>query len=122
MPRILVVDDEKDIRDILERFFTKKKYEVLTSESGEEAISLLEKEKIDAVLLDIRMPGMNGLDALRSMLKLRPDMPVIMVTGETDEEIAKSSLREGAFDYVMKPLNFDYLERTLHLKLAQKLL
>ncbi|MFQ5788957.1 MAG: response regulator [Acidobacteriota bacterium] len=121
MPQILVVDDEKEILDILTRFFTKKSYSVVTAETGEECLDILEKEKVDAVLLDIHLPGMSGLETLRRIHSTRPDLPVVMISAQDDEEVAKATLEEGAFDYVVKPLNFDYLERTVYLKLVQTL-
>ena len=121
MRRILVVDDDVEIRTLLSRFFTKKKYEVRTAETAEEAIAILEGEDMDAVLLDIVLPGISGLDALAKIRASWPDLPVVMVSGQHDEEIAKETLRAGAFDYVIKPLDFDYLERTVYLKLVERL-
>lgn len=122
MPRILVVDVEPEIRYLLRRFFTKKNYTVVTAETGAECLAILKKEEIDAVLLDFVMPGVTGLEALQKIQALHPDLPVVMVTSETDEDLAKTTLEQGAFDYVMKPMNFDYLERTIYLKLAERLL
>jgi len=121
MPRILVVDDEKEVRTLLSRFFTKKKYQVRTAETAEEAIRILERESMDAVLLDIHLPGMSGLDALSRIRARWPGLPVVMISGQGDEEVAKETLRAGAFDYVVKPLDFDYLERTIYLKLVERL-
>jgi len=121
MPRILVVDDEKEVRTLLSRFFTKKKYQVRTAETAEEAIRILESESMDAVLLDIHLPGMSGLDALSRIRARWPGLPVVMISGQGDEEVAKETLRAGAFDYVVKPLDFDYLERTIYLKLVERL-
>jgi len=121
MPRILVVDDEKEIRTLLSRFFIKKKYEVRTVETAEEAIRILGSESMDAVLLDIHLPGMSGLDALGKIRSSWPELPVVMISGQGDEEVAKETLRAGAFDYVVKPLDFDYLERTIYLRLAERL-
>ena len=121
MAQILVVDDEEAVRNLLSRFFTRKKYRVLTAETAEQAIAILEKQKVDAVLLDIELPGINGLEALRKIRASWPDLPVVMISGQSAEEVAKTTLKEGAFDYVVKPLNFDYLERTIYIKLAEKL-
>jgi len=121
MPRILVVDDEKEIRTLLSRFFTKKNYQVRTAVTAEEAIRILETESMDAVLLDIVLPGMSGLEALSRIRTRWPGLPVVMVSGQDDEEVAKETLKAGAFDYVVKPLNFDYLERTIYLKLVERL-
>lgn len=122
MARILVVDDEKDVCDILSRFFSEKGYETVTADTGEAALAILEKDKIDAVLLDIRMPGLSGMETLRRIKKQWPDLAVVMVSGENDEDIAKQTIQEGAFDYVLKPIQFDYLERTVYLKLVQELI
>ena len=122
MAQILVVDDEEAVRNILSRFFAKKEYKVLTADTSERAIAILEKEKVDAVLLDIHLPGLNGLDTLRKIRASWPDIPVVMISGQQDEDVAKAALEEGAFDYVVKPLDFDYLERTVYLKLVERLI
>ena len=121
MAKILVVDDEEQVRKLLSRFFVGKAYQVLTTETAERAIAILEKEKVDAVLLDINLPGTNGLEALRIIRASWPELPVVMISGQQEEDVAKATLEEGAFDYVVKPFNFDYLERTLHTKLVEKL-
>jgi len=121
MAKILVVDDEEDVRKLLSRFFVAKAYQVLTSETAEKAIAILENEQVDAVLLDINLPATNGLEALRKIRASWPELPVLMISGQQEEDVAKATLEEGAFDYVVKPFNFDYLERTIHLKLAEKL-
>jgi DNA-binding response OmpR family regulator len=122
MTRILVVDDEQDIRDVLTRFFTGKGYEVLTAESGEASLQTLEKEKVDAVLLDIRMPGLGGVETLRRIRNKWPALAVVMVSAEDDEDVARQTIQDGAFDYVVKPLELGYLERTLYLKLVHELI
>ena len=121
MAQILVVDDEEAVRNILSRFFAKKEYKVLTADTSERAIAILEKEKVDAVLLDIHLPGLNGLETLRKIRASWPDIAVVMISGQQDEDVAKAALEEGAFDYVVKPLDFDYLERTVYLKLVERL-
>ena len=121
MPRILVVDDEEEVRTILYRFFTKRSYEVRTTETAVEAMNILESETVDVVLLDIQLPGISGLEALRRIQTYWPDMPVIMISGQGDEAVARETLKAGAFDYVVKPLDFDYLERTVYWKLVERL-
>ena len=122
MAQILVVDDEEAVRNILSRFFAKKEYKVLTADTSERAIAILEKKKVDAVLLDIHLPGLNGLETLRKIRASWPDIAVVMISGQQDEDVAKTALEEGAFDYVVKPLDFDYLERTVYLKLVERLI
>ena len=121
MAQILVVDDEEAVRKLLSRFFAGKNYQVLTAETAEQGIVLLEKEKVDAVLLDINLPGTTGLEALRKIRASWPGLPVVMISGQQEEDVAKAALEEGAFDYVVKPLDFDYLERTIHMKLVERL-
>ena len=122
MAQILIVDDEEETLNILSRFFSAKKHSVRKASSGEEALGIIERDPIDAVLLDINMPGMDGLTALRRILAIKPDLPVVMVSGEGDEELAKSTLKEGAVDYVVKPPDFAYLEHTVYMKLAERMM
>jgi len=91
MAQILVVDDEEAVRNILSRFFTKKQYKVITAETSEQAISTLEREKVDAVLLDIQLPGLNGLETLRKIRATWPDVPVVMISGQQEEAVAKKA-------------------------------
>ncbi len=94
---------------------------VVTAASGKEGLEVIEREPVDAVLLDINMPGMSGLEALREIRRRKPDLPVIMITAESDREVAESAAKAGAFDYMVKPPDFDYLEQTLFVKLELRL-
>jgi len=119
MGRILVVDDEINVIRLLQKFLASKNYDVCTAADGSTAINKVRELKPQIVLLDILMPGMNGMDTLREIKKLEPDTVVIMVTAVSDDELAKSSLRLGAFDYITKPINLDYLETCLLVKMQQ---
>jgi DNA-binding NtrC family response regulator len=119
MGRILVVDDEINVIRLLQKFLTSKDYDVCTAVDGRMAIEKVRELKPQIVLLDILMPGMSGVDTLKEIKKLEPDTVVIMVTAVSDEEIAKNSLRLGAFDYITKPINLDYLETCLLVKMQQ---
>jgi DNA-binding response OmpR family regulator len=119
MGRILVVDDEINVIRLLQKFLASKNYDVCTAADGPTAIEKVRALKPQIVLLDILMPGMNGMDTLKEIKKLEPDTVVIMVTAVSDEELAKSSLRLGAFDYITKPINLDYLETCLLVKMQQ---
>ena len=119
MERILVVDDEAQIVRLLQKYFASKGYEVHTAGSGPEAIDRVIDVRPDVVLLDILMPGMGGLDALKEIKKIDPKIGVIMVTAVIDEELAKRALELGADDYITKPIDFDYLETCVMVKLAQ---
>lgn len=119
MPRkILVVDDEKAVCMELRRFLEGKGYSVIEAYSGDEAIEAYKQESPDAVLLDIRMPGKDGIETLHEINALDPEASVIMVTAVHEEDIAKQAMEEGAFDYITKPINREYLEMALMTKLA----
>jgi len=119
MGRILVVDDEINVIRVLQKFLTSKNYDVCTAADGRTAIEKVRTLKPQIVLLDILMPGINGMDTLKEIKKMEPDTAVIMVTAVSDEELAKSSLQLGAFDYITKPINLDYLETCLLVKMQQ---
>jgi len=113
MPKLLIVDDEIDVREFAANFFRKRKIEVSTAASGEEAISFLEKNKPDLVLLDIKMPGIDGIETLRRIKQIDNSIKAIMVTGRKPEEeqAFETCKKAGALDYVHKPLQLDELER-----------
>lgn len=117
MERILVVDDEIEVCNILEEFLSDKGYEVHTALDGETAISKVKEVRPHIVLLDIIMPGMGGVDTLKEIKKVDPLVGVIMITAVTDLELAKRTLEIGAYDYIAKPVDFDYLERVLMVKI-----
>lgn len=121
MRRLLVIDDEEEIRKLLSRFFTDRNYEVVAAASGEKGLEVIDTLPIDAVLLDISMPGMSGLEVLREIRSRKPELPVIMVTAESDRDVAASAVKDGAFDYLVKPPDFDYLAQTLFVKLELRL-
>lgn len=112
MAKLLIVDDEADVREFAANFFRKRKVDVLTASSGEEAIDILEKQKPRLVLLDIKMTGIDGIETLKRMKEKDKDIKVIMVTGKKpDEEGVFDKCRElGASDYIHKPLELDELE------------
>lgn len=116
--KILIVDDEPRIRDVLEQFLAKKGYSPITAGSGEEAIEKAKTEKPLIALLDMRMPGMDGMATMKKLREINDKIGIIMVTAEQDENIALETMKTGAFDYIIKPLDFDYLETCLMTKLA----
>ncbi len=117
-PRILIVDDEHQIGEFLSEFLTEKGYDVFYADSGEEAIKAVKYVRPHMTLLDVRMAGMNGLEALKLMQDLDPKMGVIMVTASQEEEIGRESLKLGAVDFITKPIDFEYLKTSLMLKLS----
>ena len=119
MARILVVDDEQDVCDMLEKFLKIKGYEVSTALSGEDALALVKKEKPHIVLLDIRMPEMDGLECLERIKEIDKEIGVIMITALKQEEVGKKAMELGAYDYITKPLSLQYLQDCLMVKLLQ---
>lgn len=107
--RILVVDDEHLIRWSLEQNLKKQGYEVSTAGSGEDALRLLQEETPDLMLLDVQLPGMNGMEVLEKVKELEEDVIVIMVTALGVLETAVKAMRLGAYDYINKPFNLDEL-------------
>jgi len=120
MAKILIVDDEIDIREFAKNFFKKRGLDVSTAESGEEAVSMLIKERPHIVLLDVRMNGMDGIETLKRLRQLDKKVKVIMVTGIQEEETMKRAKELGAVDYVHKPLVLDELERIV-MKLVKRI-
>jgi DNA-binding response OmpR family regulator len=116
MPRVLVVDDEPDAVELLREFLVGKGYEVLTASDGEEALQKLKEERPHPILLDVRLPKLNGLEVLRKVRQIDTEVGVIMVTAVNDEETGRQALQMGAFDYITKPLDLKYLERSLWYK------
>lgn len=107
--RILVVDDEHLIRWSLEQNLSKQGYDVTTASTGEEALKLAKEESPDLMLLDIQLPGMNGMEVLEKVKESDEDILVIMVTAHGVLETAVKAMRMGAYDYVNKPFNLDEL-------------
>jgi DNA-binding response OmpR family regulator len=122
MARVLVVDDEPDAVELLQEFLTTKGYEVVTASNGEEALRKVKEERPHLMLLDVRMPGMNGMEVLRRVREFDQEVGIIMVTAVNEEETGREALKLGAFDYIVKPLNFEYLERSLWYKVTTMLL
>jgi two-component system, NtrC family, response regulator PilR len=104
---ILVVDDEEIMREILEQLLTREGYHVRVAASGEEGLELAKSFPFDAVILDVMMPGMDGLTLLEELRKLDDDLPALMVTAFASVETAIAAMKRGAFDYITKPFKND---------------
>ena len=115
---LLVVDDEKPIRQMLSAFFGKKGYEVVEASSGEEAIEKVKARKPDIVLLDMNMGGINGIETLKGIFKVYPNLGVVMATADEDDQKVHEAMDLGAYGYVLKPFDFLYLELVVTSKLA----
>lgn len=108
-PRILITDDEKSIRNILRDILEFEKYQVEEAENGEEAIKLVKEKEIDLMILDIKMKGMDGLEVLEKVKELKPEIPVIMISGHGTIKIAVDATKKGAFDFLEKPPDLNRL-------------
>lgn len=113
MPTLLIVDDEEDVREFAASFFRRRKIDVATAASGEEALAAVHQQLPRLVLLDIKMDGIDGIETLRRLREGYPQLKVIMVTGrKPEEETSYDRCKElGACEYIHKPLKLDELER-----------
>jgi len=116
--RILVVDDEEDVRSLVAEFLGSKGYSVLTAATGAEAIAAVQHHRPALVLMDIRMPKMDGLEAIERIREIDRRVGFIMLTAVEEEGVAREAMRRDAYDYLTKPLDFGYLELAILTKLA----
>ncbi len=114
MTTILIVDDEKSMRDFLKILLTKEGYQVMAAGDGEQALSLLSKNSIDLVISDIRMPGISGLELLARMRDGGDNIPVIMITAFASPNDAVQAMKNGAYDYISKPFNVDEIKSVIY--------
>lgn len=117
---ILVVDDEVEICDLLQSFLAQEGYQVFTATNGVEAISLGKQNELDLALLDIKMPGMDGIEVFRKLKKVRKDMGVIILTGYGTLGTAKEAMRLGAYDYLTKPFDLGLVKNIIQEALEGK--
>jgi excisionase family DNA binding protein len=110
---ILVVDDEEAIRDLMVRALASKTRSVLTAGSGDEALELVRRHEVDLVLLDLSMPGMNGVETFREIHSLRPALPVMIVTGYPDSDLMAQALEIGSFTMISKPVGLAQIQKTV---------
>ena len=107
---ILIVDDEPSITKMLKAFLESRGMRVVVASSGEEAITAAAKHSPQIIVLDINMPGMDGLMTLKRLRETKPKVPVIVASGFGDEDTVRKALDSGAYDYITKPFNLEYLE------------
>jgi len=106
---VLLVDDEKDFVETLAKRLRTRNFTVDYTLSGDEAVKWLDKNQADVVVLDVRMPGMDGIDTLREIKRMKPLVEVIMLTGHATVETAIEGMKLGAYDYLMKPTDMNDL-------------
>ena len=112
--RVLLVDDERPFLDALKKVLTRRAMEVFTAENGDEALNLLKDTHVDVVVLDIKMPGMDGLDVLRRVKAGPVNREVILLTGHPTVETAMAGMKQGAFEYMIKPPDITRLAELIH--------
>jgi two-component system, response regulator, stage 0 sporulation protein F len=111
MPKLLIVDDEIDIREFAKSFFKKRGIEVLTASGGRQAIDLIGLEAPDLVLLDVRMEEMSGIEVLRELRAAQNKVRIIFVTGVEDQDVINEANKLGVVGYIHKPLVLEELEK-----------
>ena len=117
---LLVVDDELIVRDSLDKWFREEGYDVAVAESAQDALTKMAAKRFDLALVDIKMPGTDGVELQRRMREVDPDMLVIIMTGYASVETAIAALKNGAYDYVSKPFDPDDIAHSVHNALSHK--
>lgn len=110
---ILIVDDEPQVAEVLARSLAREGHSATIAHSGEEALKLLVKSEPDALFLDISMPGMNGLDVLSQVKRMRPSLPVVVITGHATADEVEEVKRLGAVDVIAKPAPLTHYQQAL---------
>jgi DNA-binding response OmpR family regulator len=114
---VLVVDDDPRNLELLAVKLSQEGYRVITAQSGKDALESIKLEKPGLVLLDIMMPEMNGIETLKGIKALEPSIPVAMVTAVWDEDEARKAIEAGAYEYITKPIDMEYLKLAVLVKL-----
>ncbi|HTY01470.1 MAG TPA: response regulator [Bacteroidota bacterium] len=117
--RLLYADDEDSLRELVRSHLSLEGFDVETARDGKEAVEAIDKQKFDLILLDLRMPKMDGFAVLQYLAKLQNPPPVIMLTGVDDVAIASQCIKMGAADYLTKPYNFHELIESVERVLAR---
>ncbi len=120
--KLLLIDDETGFLDAMARRLKKRGYDVLTATSGMEALEVLSQsgDKVEAIILDVKMPGMDGIETLSEIKRKHPLIEVVMLTGHATVSSAIDGMKQGAFDYLMKPCDMDLLVEKVNDAAAMK--
>ena len=113
MASVLIVDDERSMRDFLKILLEKEGHKVAIAESGKRALDILDHQQVDVIVSDIRMPGMTGIELLEAVKGESPDLPIIMITAFASPDDAVLAMKNGAFDYITKPFNVDEIKSVI---------
>ena len=117
--KILVVDDNKETCDILTKTFAEEGYQMFSALSGRLALDTVKKKKPELVLLDIKMPKMDGIEVLKRIKKIDKDLVVVMITGYGALDTAKEAMTLGAYDYITKPFDLDFIKAVVRDALSE---
>jgi two-component system, NtrC family, response regulator AtoC len=117
---ILLVEDEVAVAEVIAEALTQSNYDVRVAPTANDGLAMAEMDRPDAIILDINLPGSSGTATLDRLHRIRPDVPIIMLTANVDEQLARETLRRGAFDYVTKPVNLDHLIRIVEFALPSQ--
>ncbi len=118
--RILIVDDEEVLRDVLDAVLRREGFDIVTASSGEEALNVLDTEEIDLVILDVMLPGISGIDTMRAIRISNPHLPVIIITAFSSIDGAIDAMKQGAFHYIPKPFKNEEVVLTVNKALEQR--
>ena len=122
MVKLLIVDDDIATTDFLNNFFRKGNYEVFTANDGKGALAIVKEKRPNMILLDIKMPGLSGIEVLQQMKKIDKDVKVIMMTAVKDEAMIELAKDYGASDYITKPFSLEHLEKDVIPKILEQLI
>jgi two-component system nitrogen regulation response regulator NtrX len=120
MSKILVIDDQKSIRNTLKDILEYEKHTIVLAENGPEGLEQFSAERFDVILLDIKMPEMDGMEVLDKMMQSSPDIPVIMISGHGNIDTAVEAIKKGAYDFIEKPLDLNRLLVTIRNAIDKK--
>ncbi|HEX6085052.1 MAG TPA: sigma-54 dependent transcriptional regulator [Thermoanaerobaculia bacterium] len=118
--RILIVDDEEVLRDVLDAVLRREGFDIVAASSGEEALSVLDSDEVDLVILDVMLPGISGIDTLRAIRISNPNLPVIVITAFSSIDGAIDAMKQGAFHYIPKPFKNEEVVLTVNKALEQR--
>jgi len=120
--KVLLVDDEKDFLDIMSERMQARGMTVKTADSGDKAMAMLEKESFDAIVMDFKMPGMDGIQALKNIKDQKPELQIILLTGYATVEKTVEAMKIGATDLLEKPADLEALEARIKQAKTEKML
>ncbi|MBT4400153.1 MAG: response regulator [Bacteroidetes bacterium] len=120
MPKILIIEDEPELVKVLRSYLEKSNFDVITAYRGDSGLTAWEQQKPDLVLLDLNLPGMDGLEVLRQVRKFDKDVGIILLTAIVDKDVADEAFRMGADDYISKPVQVSFLESRIFLDIMAR--